>query len=145
MLVQCGSCGVSFDHSMGRCIACGSEYVPTRDELLEQMRVRAVNLLESGAKCGDAVRDIEESAGLSHVESQEVVRDAVGRLRTRSRQQGRHIAASGIVLLAIALGVYVLFQGLVIATGCIALGGVMVLIGVLKAATGWNLTGHDDN
>ena len=143
MLVQCRNCGVSYAASIGRCVVCGAEYVPTREELLASATVDAQNKLRSGAR-RPALREYLSDYGLSDQEIDSVLIQARRRLREESRQQGRHIAASGITLLFAAAGVFIFSGGFLMATGFLALGGIMVGIGTIKSLTGWNITGHDD-
>ena len=50
-----------------------------------------------------------------------------------------------MVLLLIGALVYLFTAGFVMASGCLAVGGAMLALGLLKAVTGWNITGHDDD
>jgi hypothetical protein len=144
MLVACNHCGISFDHALGRCVACGSEYVPTTEEKLALLTADVEDWLRSGAGRTQVFDCLTGEYDLSEQDAQTVVSAARQALRRDSRRHGQYIAGSGVVLLIVALLVYLFTGGLVVATGCLIVGGAMLVLGLLKAATGWNLTGRDD-
>lgn len=144
MLVTCKQCGVSFADSLGQCISCGAAFVPSASESEEVARSAAVRMLESEASKKDVRRRLVDELRLGEMQAEQVLSDAVRVVRERAKSQGRAIASSGFLLLLIALGVLFLTGGRLLTIGCFAFGGVMVLVGGIKASTGWNLTGHDD-
>jgi hypothetical protein len=144
MLVTCSQCGVGFDHALGRCIACGAEYAPSGEERVAVLTHDAEGWLQRRSRPAVVVRRLIDEFGVDEAEASLIVQRANRTLRDESRRHGAYVATSGIVLLLIAGAVHFLTVGSIIAIGCLALGGAMVVIGGLKAFTGWNITGHDD-
>ena len=145
MLVQCTGCGISYEHSLRRCVACGASYVPGNEERLRLCAADAQKWLESGAKRSQVRARLIWEQRLSEEEADGVVAAARRELRRQARQHGRYVAGSGMVLLLVGAFIYVFTGGFVIASGCLAVGGAMLALGLLKAVTGWNITGHDDD
>ena len=101
MLVQCTGCGVSYEHSLRRCVACGAEHVPGDEEKLQLCAADAQRWLESGAKRLQVHARLTGEHGLSEQDADGVIRAAQQVLRRQARQHGRYIAGSGAVLLLV--------------------------------------------
>lgn len=144
MLVTCRKCGVSFAGGFPRCVSCGEVFAPTESETQELAGAAAVQMLEKGLREREVRRSLVEDYGLPQIDVDFVMADAVATLRQRGKSQGRAIAGSGLALLSIAFAAWIFTGGHLIATGCLALGASMVVLGGIKAWTGWNLTGNDD-
>lgn len=144
MLVTCSQCGVGYDHTLGRCVACGTAYAPSKDERIAILTADTEERLRKRAKRADVFQRLVSEQGVSETEAQAIIEAARATLREQARQQGGYLVVSGIVLLVIAAAVNVLTLGFRIVIGCLALGGAMLVIGALKVVTGWNITGHDE-
>lgn len=144
MLVQCWDCRVSYDHTLGKCVGCGAEYRPTAEEQRQQLVVEVAEWLRSGMKRTQAIRRLTTVRKVGELEAEELVQAACDQLRDSARLHGRYVVKSGLVLVLIAFGIFILTGGFLIATGCLALGGAMVVVGWVKTVTGWNITGRDE-
>lgn len=144
MLAECGEGGVQFDHAMQRCIACDATYQPNGEERQAVLARDAEAWLREKLKPNIVLMRLIEESGTSESEADTNLEAARHVLRKGSKQQGAWIASSGLVLLGIAAAVHLLTLGFRIAIGCLAFGIPMVLLGLLKATNGWNITGNDD-
>lgn len=152
MLVTCKNCGVSFAPSLVKCVACGVEHVPSAEERAASLTVEAEQWLQAGGRRQQVLDRLTGELGCANRDAEEILSRAIQGIRRRSRQQGRHMILSGVVLLVGAALVSVLTLALafasgvfVVASGLLLWGALLIVFGTIKATTGWNITGHDDD
>ena len=144
MLVKCRNRGVEFDHKLGRCVACGTVPEPTDEERAAALVEDATAWLADGARPALARKRLIDEFRLPERLAEDVLADARAVRKAKARSHGRRLVTSGVVLLVIAVGVFLFTGGLAVASGCLALGVLMVLFGEIKIVTGWNITRHDE-
>ena len=144
MLTKCQYCGVSFDHKLGRCAACGTVPQPTDEERAALLAEDAAARLRDGHKPAFVRQWLSEEHHLPESLTDGVLQQAQATVKAEARSRGRRILHSGLALLRIAAAAYVFTGGILIATGCLVLGGAMAIAAQLQVITGWNLTGRDE-
>lgn len=138
MLIQCKSCNVSFDDSLGRCIACGEAIVLSKEELHEQGILLAREWFGQGKKRKEIHQRLTTETSCSEREADEVIKTVKELRREAARREGRQTATVGLFFMeffSVLTMVSVIFIGFFIGAAALFLGGIFTSI------TGWATTG----
>lgn len=145
MLVTCQNCGVQFAFEASKCISCGVHYQVGPQDFEEVVAPRVADWLKAKNSKEHIRSRLIDEYGVSDTDTQEILRMATARVRAGNREHGGKIAAGGCLLMFGAAVLLVVTGGLVFGYGAGGVGLAMLLVGLLKRVTGWNITGHDDD
>ena len=143
MLVQCQACGVQFPFGKDRCISCGERYRSRPEDYEPAVVPRVVNWLLSRMTEQSVRCELIKQFDIPPTDAEEILRLARATIRTRNREHGGKVAISGLALIVVSAVIFALTGGIVFAIGAAFLGLAMLVFGLFKRITGWNITGHD--
>ena len=144
MLVQCKSCNVSFDLSFGKCIVCGKPALLSVDELKEHALEKARELFRQGMEPESIRTELNTTDSLTHLEIEDIIETTKGLKRQNSREQGRHVADSGLSAIMLGAAGFCLGFAREIHLEWIIMGMIMLILGLFQATTSWRVFGGDD-
>lgn len=139
MLRVCTACNANFAENMSRCPICQHEYVQTEQERHREQWAVLFRRMAHGEKKSYLKHWLEQDVGLSSEQSAAWMKFAEQQLRRVSRDRGLRLLCFGLLLWFIAFVSLAITGGIVIATGCVAIGFASIIVGTIKLLTGWNL------
>lgn len=141
MLIKCHKCGVQYARSFARCIKCGAEPQPTKEELQEALIEDVLHDLLGGRK-RKAILAAMIDGGCDSFDAERTYEQAMVRYREKMRRRGTQMASTGCGLQGMAL---VLFVIPIIGRHWLWMGGItgfaLFVTGSLMACTGRNFAG----
>ena len=126
MLVECRSCNVSFDDSLGKCVVCGATYVFSEEEQRSAC-VKVVNQMVRHGKDNQTIREYLMETELFIEEEINKILKAVKESKEAANAGGIHLLAPAGGLL-IALGQAELFDSVGWLFVCYGMGGLLARI-----------------
>jgi hypothetical protein len=142
MLIKCHKCGVQYARSFARCISCGAEPQPTKEETQEALIEDVLHEMLDGHQ-RKAILEALIANGSDSFDAERTYDQALALYREKMRRRGTQMASTGCGLLAMA---FVLFVIPIIGRHWLWMGGIMgfalFVTGSLMACTGRNLAGR---